>query len=219
VGEDEGWERLVCVPIIPRNTPLPASKAELFNTLYDDQDEVRVTAYQGESHLPEHNTLIGEFMVEGLGKFPAGNEVILHFDLDLNGMLRATATEKQTGLSKTVAMDTRGKSTLSLDEARRNIASLVGEPAGTLATYESGESENDSDAETEPVADTTALLATAKDLRKRGEALLQKAINPEDAGEIRQLIHETAQAITAGDGEKIAEQNEALADLIFYLED
>ena len=216
LGEDEGWERLICIPIIARNTPLPASKADLFHTLYDHQAEVRVSAYQGEKHLPEDNTLIGEFLVSGLGKFPAGNEVVIHFDLDLNGMLRVTATEKQTGLSKTVAMDTRGKSTLSLDEARRNIAALVGAPAGPPA--ETGLDDNP-DADLEPGLDTAALLATAKDLRKRGEALLQKQINPADTEEIRQLIHETAQAIKDSDWGKLAEKNDTLSDLVFYLED
>ena len=202
-GYDES--RLACVPIIPRNTPLPASKAELFATCYDNETQIKVTAYQGEAAAPEGNSLIGDFMVEGLSPVPAGNQVIIHFDLDLNGMLKVTATEKATGLVKTVTMDTRGARSLDLDLARRNIASLVGEP------------EADPGSVTEAASDRPAQLANAKGLRKRAEALLQKNISPDDATEVRKLLHESAEAISInGD---LADINEALADLLFYLED
>jgi molecular chaperone DnaK len=207
VALERGFDetRLVCVPIIPRNTPLPASKADLFATCYDNETEVRVTAYQGEAPVPEENTLIGDFLVEGLRKAPAGNQVIIHFDLDLSGMLKVTATEKTTGLVKTVTMDTRGARTLDLEQARRNIASLAGElesaPGGVP----------------EPPSDRPAQLAAAKGLRNRAEALLQKNISPDDAAELRKLLHDSAEAISAG--VDLAGLNEALGDLLFYLED
>ena len=201
--------RLECVPLIARNTPLPASKAELFTTCYDNETEVKVTAYQGESRDPEENTLLGDFLIEGLSAVPAGNLVMIHFDLDLNGMLKVTATEKATGLAKTVTLDTRGGPALDLDQARRNIAELVGEPANRPADG------------AEPVgdeaADHQAQLATAKDLRKRAEVLLQKNISPEDAAEIRKLLHESAESI--GQKAVLTGVNDALSDLIFYLED
>ncbi len=200
-----GYRRVECFPIIPRNTPLPASKADLFTTCYDDQISVEVTAYQGENVLPEENTLIGNFMVEGLSEVPAGNQVIIHFDLDLNGMLKVTATEKATGLAKTVTMDTRGAHRLDIDQARRNIASLVGEPGGASSETASER------------PDHHAQLATAKDLRKRAEGLLQKNISSEDAAELRKLLQESAEAISMS--ADLTDFNEALSDLLFYLED
>ncbi|MBI4026380.1 MAG: Hsp70 family protein [Verrucomicrobia bacterium] len=216
IGFHEDCERLVCAPIIARNTPLPASKAEMFYTMVDQQEEIKVTAYQGEHRLPEENMLIGEFQVEGLGKVPAGNPILIHFALDLNGMLKVTATEKTTGLAKDVAMDTRGKGALDVQEARRNIAALVGEPAPDAAGAAAvADGEDSSDA----AAAAESLLATAKDLRKRGEGLLQKNVNAEDANEIRELIHQSAAAIKEQDWEELSEKNDALADLLFYLED
>lgn len=201
---DYDESRLICVPLIARNTPLPASKAELFATCYDNETEIKVAAYQGEAPLPEENSLVGDFLVEGLSQVPAGNQVIIHFDLDLNGMLKVTATEKTTGLAKTVTMDTRGAHALDLDAARRNVASLVGEPEADPASP-AGDS------------DHSAQLATAKALRKRAEALLEKNISPDDATELRNLLHESAEAIrTSVD---LAHINETLADLLFYLED
>ena len=212
LAELDGFERMVCAPIIPRNTPLPASKSEVFFTFYDNQDAVKVDALQGEQPLPEQNTFIGEFSVKGLGKVPAGNPIVIHFDLDLNGMLKVTATEKNTGLAKSVTMDTRGRHALDLDEARRNIASLVGSPLG--GTEEAGIAPEETTTEA-----PDELLATAKDLRKRGEAMLAKTINPDDAEEIRGLIHQCAEAIANHRWNSLAESNEKLSDLVFYLED
>ena len=197
------------MPLIARNTPLPASKADLFSTCYDNETEVNITAYQGESRDPEENTLLGDFLIEGLSAVPAGNLVMIHFDLDLNGMLKVTATEKTTGLAKTVTLDTRGGPALDLDQARRNIAELVGEPANRPA--------DGAEPVEDEAADHQAQLATAKDLRKRAEVLLQKNISPEDAAEIRKLLHESAESIR----QKVVLTgvNDALSDLIFYLED
>jgi hypothetical protein len=56
-------------------------------------------------------------------------------------------------------------------------------------------------------------------LRKRGEALLQKNINPDDAREISALLHDSATAIANRDWPMLSDKNDTLSDLIFYLED
>lgn len=208
----DGFEELICVPVIPRHTPLPASKSEMVFTMYDAQEKTQVEVYQGESDDPGENTFIGDFMIEGLSDEPAGNPIVIHFDLDLNGMLKVTATEKVTGLAKSVTLDTRGQHGVNLDEARRNIAGLIGEPppgAGEVTPIGSA-----------PAADDTReLLNTAKDLRKRGETLLAKNVGVEDAGEIHELIQQSAAAIKNGEWTVLSAKNDALSDLIFYLED
>lgn len=207
-GFHRGWEDLICAPIIPRNTPLPARKAELFQTHFDNQQAVDIGAYQGEGRAPEENTLIGRFMIEGLSRVPAGNLLVVQFELDLNGMLKATAIEKATGLAKSVVLDTRGKKAIDIKEARHNVAALTGEDAPIPGAGGTGTE----DAPQE-------LLATAKDLRKRGEALLQKNVSSDDAEEVRQLIHQSAEAIKNRDWPALAKANNALSDLLFYLED
>jgi molecular chaperone DnaK len=209
-----GQEDLFCVPIIPRNTPLPASKSEMVFTLYDNQDSAKVEVYQGEGERREQNTYIGEFMVEGLSQAPEGNPIIIHFDLDLNGMLKVTATEKVTGLAKSVTLDVKGQHQVDLGQARRNIASLLEEPETVVA----GEAATNGEDEDAGIGDED-LLNSAKDLRKRGEALIEKNISPDDANEIRELIHQSAAAISAGDWKVLSEKNDALSDLLFYLED
>ena len=194
-------EQLVYTPIIHRNTPLPVSKSEIFSTYNDNQTEVDITVYEGEDPLPQNNTLIGQFRVEGLRKAPAGNPIVINFNLDLNGMLKVTATEKETGFNKTVTLDTRGaRSTLKLEEARKSIQPLVEEQVEDRTLEEE-------------------VLGSAKDLRKRAEALLQRGVSEEDASEIRDLLKQSAEAVKMQDREKLSALNEQLSDIIFYLED
>ena len=215
-----GQDRLICVPLIPRNTPLPASKSELFFTVCDSQKEVRVQAYQGENAFPEENTFIGDFLVAGLGNVPAGNPIVLHFDLDLNGLLKVTATEKNTGLSKTVVMDTRGKATLNLEEARKNIEDMVGDADGEFEIEEVEPDDSEGKIPEDRIEETAKeSISAAKELRKRGEAMLQKNIGEDDAREIRDLLHQSAQAIAARDWEVLKNKSDTLSDLLFYLED
>jgi molecular chaperone DnaK len=216
-----GQERLICIPLIVRNTPLPASKSEMFYTISDGQKTVNVEAYQGENPLPEQNTFIGDFKVSGLSNVPEGNPIVLHFDLDLNGLLKVTATEKNTGLSKSVVMDTRGKPMLNLDQARKNIEDLLGTEESDA--QETAPEKKEADAEAAPEDQKgdsdQQLIATAKDLRKRAEAMLLKNISADDGQEIRDLIHQSAQAISERDWEGLKGRNDALSDLMFYLED
>ncbi|MCI5147786.1 MAG: heat-shock protein Hsp70, partial [Candidatus Electrothrix sp. AR3] len=91
---------LVCVPLIKKNSPIPVKKSEVFYTMHDNQEKVQVEVYQGESEIPKENILIGEFMITGLSKKPAGSEIIDTFELDKDGILHVTAIEKCTGKSK-----------------------------------------------------------------------------------------------------------------------
>jgi molecular chaperone DnaK len=197
----------VFVPIIKRNTALPVSKGEVFATLTDNQEAVDVRIYQGEKELVEENIFIGNFFVEGLSKVPAGNQIVLNLELDLNGILDVTALEKRTGLSKTVRMDTTNHENIfELEVARRNISALMGEEEGDQVEMSAdGEGRED-------------ILSEAKELRKRGQALLD-SLDETDASEIRSIIDESKKAIGDANLERLSELNESLADMLFYLED
>jgi len=197
----------VFVPIIRRNTPLPVSKSEAFATIVDGQEKVDVRIYQGEQPIASDNILIGNFFVEDLSDVPAGNEILLNLHLNLDGILEVTATEKRTGLSKTVKMDTsKHRDVFDLDKARRNLASLVDdEDLEAISDPFRGEGKE-------------AILSQAKDLRKRAEALLG-SIDEEDASQLQPLIQQSKTAVAEGDIERLAELNESLTDMLFYLED
>jgi molecular chaperone DnaK len=92
-------------PIIPRNTPLPASRSEMFCTVADSQPTVEIDAYQGESGDVRRNHRVGRFLIEGLARVPAGNQIVVQMDLTLDGTLKVSAREKATGLVKQITVE------------------------------------------------------------------------------------------------------------------
>jgi molecular chaperone DnaK len=190
------------VPIIPKNTPIPVRKSEVFFTVLDNQTTVDVRIYQGENSDALENIKIGEFRVEGLSKAPAGNPVILDLALDRDGILHVSAREKKTGLERRIAID-KAVSRYSrdeLDEARQRIGSLFG--SGQGATSDDGSA----------VAD-----AALDSLLARAGARLDEA-GEEDRAELIDLIETIRDARSARDEAALEEARSQLSDLLFYLE-
>lgn len=164
VGDYDGAiHHNVFVPIIKRNTPLPVSKGEVFGTMVDNQEAVEVNIYQGEEPLAEDNIFIGNFMVQGLSEAPAGNKIILNLELDINGILKVTAVEKNTGLSKEVTMDTKDvESNFNIIESQKNVASLFSEEEFDSEEFKLITKE---DGGHEAPAEESDAIARTKDLR------------------------------------------------------
>ncbi len=99
IGEIDGTPSMTMFyPLIRRNTKLPAKKSDAFLTVVDNQEAVDVRVYQGEHPDAEDNVLLGNYIFN-LTKAPAGSEIIMVFDLDLNGILKIHAVEKESGKS------------------------------------------------------------------------------------------------------------------------
>jgi len=92
-------------PIIHRNTPLPGSRSEVFHTVYDRQPEVEIDVFQGESEDVRNNANVGKFRIQGLAPVPAGNQIVVQLDLNLDGILKVTARERATGLQKAITIE------------------------------------------------------------------------------------------------------------------
>ncbi|MCL2285906.1 MAG: Hsp70 family protein [Firmicutes bacterium] len=98
---------LYCDILIPRNTTLPAEFSKLYRTSSDNQTEVHISAYQGESEVPEENYLLNQFVLSGIPKGKAGKEKInIKFAYDLNGILKVSAEIASTGKTAAVAVNT-----------------------------------------------------------------------------------------------------------------
>ncbi len=93
------------VPLVERNTPLPSRRSEIFSTVCDGQKVARIAVFQGEDDDVRHNEPVGDFLLDGLAKVDAGNEVFVQFDLDLDGILKVSATERATGRQKQLTID------------------------------------------------------------------------------------------------------------------
>src|SRR5262249_51601119 len=121
--------------IIARNSPLPALHSEMYHTVFDAQDAVHIEVYQGEDEDVRRNTFVGEFTIEGRAPVPAGNEVVVHMHLTLDGILQVTATEKRTGLQRQVRIENALARFQREDReaARQRLASLFdAEPVSLL---------------------------------------------------------------------------------------
>lgn len=93
----QGYEGGHYLPIIERNSVVPVSRVETVQTIEDDQDEVRVRIYQGESRLVRDNVALGELEIK-VPKRKAGEVSLdVRFTYDNNGILEAQVTIPLTG--------------------------------------------------------------------------------------------------------------------------
>ncbi|ODQ51020.1 heat shock protein sks2 [Saitoella complicata NRRL Y-17804] len=84
--------------VVPRNTTIPCIKKRTFTTVEDGQTTVTFPVYQGERVNCSENESLGEFQLAGIPPMPRGQpELEAMFELDANGILKVTATEKTTG--------------------------------------------------------------------------------------------------------------------------
>jgi molecular chaperone DnaK (HSP70) len=190
------------VPIIPKNTPIPARMSEVFFTVLDEQTDVDVRIYQGENNDALENIKIGEFRVSGLSREPAGNPVIVDLALDRNGILQVSAREKKTGLERRITIDnaTSRYDREQLDEARQRIGALFGDQEQAASVGRG--------AATDSAVDALLARASAK-LDETGE---------EDRTEIIDLIEAIRDARSSGDSAALEDVRSQLQDLLFYLE-
>lgn len=99
--------------ILPRNTTIPTEKTEVYSTVFDNQPAVNIKVYQGERVLAADNKLLGEFVVN-ISPAPRGvPEIAVKFDVDANGILSVSATDKKTGKTEKIRIE---KQTLSKEE-------------------------------------------------------------------------------------------------------
>ncbi len=107
-------------PIIPRNSTVPVSRTETYSTTADNQRQVDIKIYQGESRLVKNNTFLDQYSIDGIPPSPAGNEkVAITFTYDVNGLLNVKTKIVSTGKEAGIAVD---KSAQRMSEKDRQVA-------------------------------------------------------------------------------------------------
>jgi len=95
----------IFAPVVPRNTTVPTLKRRTFTTVGDHQTTVQFPVYQGERTNCTENSLLGEFDLQGIPPMRAGEPVLeAVFEVDANGILKVTASEKSTGRSANITI-------------------------------------------------------------------------------------------------------------------
>ncbi|MCX6794561.1 MAG: molecular chaperone DnaK [Candidatus Falkowbacteria bacterium] len=108
----------VATPLIERNTTIPTSKSQIFSTAADGQTAVEIHIVQGERPMAGDNKTLGHFTLDGLPSAPRGvPQVEVKFDLDANGILNVSATDKATNKQQKITIT--ASSGLSKEEVEK----------------------------------------------------------------------------------------------------
>ncbi|EAT88164.2 hypothetical protein SNOG_04404 [Parastagonospora nodorum SN15] len=95
----------IFAPVVPRGQTVPTIKKRTFTTVADNQQTVQFPVFQGERVNCEDNTSLGEFTLAPIPPMRAGDAVLeVVFEVDVNGILKVTATEKTSGRSANITI-------------------------------------------------------------------------------------------------------------------
>ena len=232
LGERGGFPYRHCYhPIIYRNTPLPVTRTESYTTAHPYQTSVRIEIYQGEEDDALKNILVGDFRVEGLRPMEDPNEVLCRMSLDIDGILRVTAIEKETGKSKhiTIARALREKSPKEIAATRERMKALYASHSAAGLDINEELVSDDADEASELVASTphdksVADLPQALEIVKEASDLVEQSqrrlgtLHEEDREEAIDLHEKINAAIRSNDAGALKKATADLRELLFFVE-
>ncbi|WP_331775898.1 molecular chaperone DnaK [Sulfurospirillum sp. 1612] len=93
----------VMTKLIEKGTTIPVKKTQVFSTAEDNQSAVTIHALQGEREFAKDNKSLGQFNLENISPAPRGvPQIEVAFDIDANGILTVSATDKATGKAQEI---------------------------------------------------------------------------------------------------------------------
>jgi molecular chaperone DnaK len=181
--------------LIPRNTTIPTSKAEVFSTAADNQNAVTINVLQGEREFARDNRLLGTFNLEGIPPAPRGvPQIEVTFNIDVNGILSVSAKDKATSKENKITVQNAGG--LSKEEIEKMKRDAEQHAADDKKRREVIDVKNRAEA---------FAYETEKSLREYGDK-----VSAEIRGNIESGLNNLKDAIKSDDGDRIKKTMETL---------
>ena len=150
--------------LIEKNTTIPTKKSQVFSTAEDNQSAVTIRVFQGEREMASDNKLLGSFNLEGIAPAPRGiPQIDVAFDIDANGIVAVSATDKATGKEQKITIEASGG--LSDDEIEDMIKEAESNAEEDKQKREFVEAKNQGEA---------LIHSTEKALKDAGEKLTEE---------------------------------------------
>lgn len=183
--------------VIEANTTIPVKKSQIFSTAADNQPGVEINVLQGNRPMAKDNKQIGIFHLDGIAPAPAHvPQIEVTFDMDTNGILTVTATDKATGKEQHITIESKGGLTEAEIERMKKEAE------------EFAESDKKAKEEAFKINTADALsFQVKKSLDEFGDKVTE-----DERKEIAELADELKKASEERNIEKIDEKQKALQD-------
>ena len=185
----------VMTKLIERNTTIPTKKSEVFSTADDNQPSVEIHILQGEREMAGGNKSLGKFQLTGIPPAPRGMpQIEVTFDIDANGIINVTATDKGTG--KEQKIEIKSGSGLSDEE----IQSMVSD----------AESHADEDRKQREVAEARNVAENAAYQAEKALADADGKVDEATKEQAEAAIKDVRESLDSGSLEEINAKAEAL---------
>ncbi len=183
--------------LIERNSTIPTKQSQVFSTAEDNQAAVTIRVSQGEREMAADNNMLAQFNLEGIAPAPRGlPQIEVTFDIDANGIVNVSATDKGTGKEQKITIQANGG--LSDEEIEKMRTDAEANAEADKAKRALIDAKNHADG---------LYYSTEKQLKEHGDK-----ISEDDKAAIETAMAELKDVMDGDDKEVLDTKTQALAE-------